>query len=246
MQTGELGRAAELIQLGLRSRERPAQHADYRALVHRYLEVSEFREMVREVARGLGLLVLAVSEHGVVLGPAEGSVFALPPREFRKTLTADDRLLDGLVQLSIATTLFPRARDLEEEATYARPPVTVAEIEATLRGLCQRLEEAAKQRGEPDPTVSNDEAGLYEAWRAYHRRQPAAQTKDGRKAAGTTLRIIEDNLERLCEFGCFLRNTRAGRIEYQATWRYQVLVKDLASTALYQRVRTLVDRPEAS
>ena len=75
----DVGLAAQLVGWGLRVNKRPALEPGYRELVRRYLEEPLFRETVRELAGGLGLHVLDVSEHGVALGPAEGSVLLCVP-----------------------------------------------------------------------------------------------------------------------------------------------------------------------
>jgi hypothetical protein len=236
-------RAGRLLQWGLRPRCRPSQEPEYRQLLDRYLDRDDFRAAVREFARGLGVRVLDAGDHGLVLGPAAGSAFALKPAEFRPSSSAaDDRLLDGLVQLAIAATVFPRARDLEEAAEAVRPAVTVDEVEAHLRRLCGRL--AEERRDLPD-AAADGAAGLEEAWRVYHRRVAALETRDARKARRTTRRIIEVGLERLREFGCFTKEARVEPARYQPTRRYRVLVGDLAATAIYDRMRRLLNRPEA-
>src|SRR5215831_3063466 len=203
--------AARLIDFGLRAKLRPAQDPEYARLVDRYLDRLDFRGIVRAVADGLALEILDIGEHGLVLGPREGSAFALKPADFRATQTVDDRLLDGLAQLAIAASVFPRPRDLEEDATFARPPVTVEEVDENLRRICARLEEEAENR--PDPEAG--EEGLDEAWRVYARRLSAMETKDDRAARRTTRRIVEANLERLREYGSFTRDARPGATRYQ-------------------------------
>ncbi|NVJ18862.1 hypothetical protein [Myxococcus sp. AM010] len=100
--------AGRLVQWGLRPLARPAQEAEYRELVEHYFDDSAFRTTVRELADGLGLHVLDVSEHGVVLAPMDDSIFALKPADFRPgSSKVDDRLLDGLAQIAIAATVFP-------------------------------------------------------------------------------------------------------------------------------------------
>lgn len=99
-------RAGRLVQWSLRARERPAQAPEYQELVDRYLSRSDFRALVKELAQGLGLSILDISEYGMVLVPDVDSVFAFRPADFRATASTDDRLLDGLVQLAIATTIF--------------------------------------------------------------------------------------------------------------------------------------------
>jgi hypothetical protein len=229
--------AGRLIQWALRPRERPAQEPEYLALVNRYLDDSAFKALVQAVAAGLGLAVLDVGQHGVIVAAeSDDSPFALRPADFRPgTRTVDERLLDGIVQIGIAATVFPRARDLEDEATVARPPVTIEEVDDNLRALRDRLAEAA--RGTPDPLADDELAGLEEAWRLYQRRLSAAATRDNRQSEHATRRRIEVALERLVELGCFVRQVRGERAQYQPTWRYQVLVRDLAASRLYASVR---------
>lgn len=230
--------AGRLLQWGLRPSSRPVQEQEYRELVARYLDHPDFRAVVKEVATGLGLTVLDVGELGMVLAPTENSVFATRPSDLLNRTRAEDRLLDGLVQVAIAATVFPRAQDIEETALTARPPVTIDEIEESIRGLCKQLEDESRNR--PDPTADEAVAGLYEAWRVYNKRSPTRDTPDNRQAARATRRIIEANLEALREWGCFTSSEQGGVARFQSTWRYQVLVKELAASTLHEKVRQLL------
>lgn len=232
--------AGRLLQWGLRPSARPIQEPEYRQLIARYLDHSDFRTMVKEAATGLGLAVLDVGELGIVLAPIEDSVFATRPSDMLNRTRAEDRLLDGLVQVAIAATVFPRAQDIEETSVTARPPVTVDEIEERMRDLCRKLEEESQNR--PDPTADEAVAGLYEAWRIYNKRSATRDTPDNRQAARATRRIIEVNLEALREWGCFTCSEQGGVMRYQSTWRYQVLVKELAATALHEKVRQVLEK----
>ena len=239
--------AGRLIQWGLRPLARPAQEAEYRELVERYYDDGVFRATVRELSDGLGLFLLDVSEHGVVLAPQEGSVFQLKPADFRPgSSKVDDRLLDGLAQVAIATTVFPRARDLDEDADIVRPPVTVDEVEAQLRHICEQL--AAEARGKPDPDAADESRGLAEAWRIYLRRLETMETRDARKAMRATRRVIEYSLDRLREMGCFTQVRQGDDQEWQPTRRYQIMVQQLAATAIFRLVSDVSDAspdPEA-
>jgi hypothetical protein len=236
--------AGRLIQWGLRPQARPAQEAEYRELVERYFDDVAFRTTVRELADGLGLQVLDVSEHGVVLAPQSNSIFALKPADFRPgSSKVDDRLLDGLAQVAIATTVFPRARDLDEDPDIVRAPVTVEEVEAQLRQLCERLSEEAREA--PDPNAEDDRRGLIEAWRVYMQRLDTVETRDSRKAMRATRRIIEYALDRLREFGCFTQVRQGAKTAWQPTRRYQVMVQQLAGTNIYQLVREALDEPSS-
>ena len=235
--------AGRLLQWGLDPRARPAQEPEYQELIDRYLDQGDFRHLVREVARGLGLTVLDVGEHGIILAPVEESLFALRPAQFRPTSSStDDRLIDGLIQLTIAATIFPRARDLEEDPAIARPPTSIDEVEETLRSLCDRI--AEEHRDQPDPVVSEEEPGIYEAWRVYQGRLAAMETRDDRRAPATTRRFVEQGLDRLKEFGCFTKESNGEATVYQPTYRYQVLVRELAATSAYKALSRLIDETE--
>jgi hypothetical protein len=238
-QPSDAVQAGRLIHWGLQVKERPALHAEYKELLDRYQDRTDFRSLTNQIAEGLGLTVLDWGDHGLVLGPSPDSVFALRGASFRSNRQdADDRLLDGLVQVAIATAVFPTPRELEEEATVARPPVTVEEVDEVLRRLCQQFAEGAQREG--DLVLTDEVAGLHEAWRAYQRRLSVHQTRDNKQGPRSTQRIIQRNLDRLHDLGCFIPQ-RSDPSAYQATWRYQVLVKELAATALYQRIRDISD-----
>ncbi|WP_254508162.1 hypothetical protein [Anatilimnocola floriformis] len=236
--------AGRLIQWGLRVKERPALQSEYKELIDRLQDRSEFRTIVNQVAQGLGLRILDWGEHGLALAPEGDSPFALKGASFRSNRAdADERLLDGLVQVAIAATLFPTPQELEEDAVVARPPVVVDEIDETLRRICESLAEHAK--GNADPSAADVSAGVYEAWRVYQSRLSMQETRDERAAPRSTHRIIERNLVRLTELGCFVQQ-RNEVPTFQATWRYHVLVKELAATTLYARIQILLDQPATS
>ncbi len=208
--------AARLIQWGLKPLARPNQEPEYRELVERYFDDTVFRGTVRELVDGLGLRLLDFSEHGVVLEPQEDSVFLLRPADFRPgTTKSDDRLLDGLAQVAIAATVFPRARDLDDDPDIVRPPVTVDEVETGLRHLCDRLSDEARRSA--DPSASDEARGLIEAWRVYVQRLDSMETRDSRKSMRMTRRIMEFNLERLREFGCFTQVRQGNEQAWQPT-----------------------------
>ncbi len=236
----DIFRAGRLLQWGLQPRVRPVQSSEYADLVQDYIQRSAFRDVVEEMADGLGLYLLDVSEHGIVLSPREDSVFLLRSADFRPGSTrAEDRLLDGLVQVTIAATVFPRARDLEDDVDRPRPPLTVDEVEEQLRTLCARF--AEQSRNAPDPRLDDEETGLYEAWRVYDKRYAVKETRDERQARSSTRRIIEYGLERLREFGCFVETQLATKQAWQPTRRYNVLVQELAASRLFEEVHKILE-----
>jgi hypothetical protein len=234
--------AGRLLQWGLRPAARPIQEPEYHELVNHYLDHPSFQTALQHLADGLGLRIVDVSERGLVLAPLPDSVFAMTPSAFRvRSQTTDERLLDGLVEIGIAATVYPRPGDLVEDATIARPPVSVDDVEQTIRQVCATLSAATK--GQPDPVGQDIRSGLFEAWRVYEARPSARETPDGRQGVGTTRRLIETHLEKLRELGCFTRTTRQGVTAYQPTWRYQVQAQQFAASELFQAVQELLRTP---
>ena len=240
----ELYATGRLIQWALQPQARPALDSEYRELLERYLNRFPFRETVRAIASGLGLHIVDSGPLGVVLAPGEDSIFAARASDYRPSGDADDRLIDGFIQVAIIATLYPRAQDLEDAPMVARPPFRVEDIEATLRDLCDRLEAAA--RHQPDPPVDDRARGLYEAWRTYREKASAKGTESTRGSPATTRRMIEHGLDFLPRQGCLLYSSQGGRQEYRPTWRYQVLIQEWSATRIFTVVRSLLDSSSTS
>jgi hypothetical protein len=231
-QTDDLFRAGRLIQWALQPGATPNQNDEYNNLIELYLDRLDFREKVDKIADGLGLLILPEvrSGYSIVLAPKSDSVFLMRMHDYRSSsnYTTDNRLLDGLIHIAIAATVYPRDRDLLEDPTTRRNPMTVDEVEAALRQIVDQLEENSHNL---DPI--NSAEGLYEAWRVYKNRPSTKETKDNRAASGTTRRMIEEAFEYLCQQRCFKKigNT------YQPLRRYQILVQEYAASHLYQMIQ---------
>jgi hypothetical protein len=231
--------AARLLQWALQPKELPYKNAEYRELLERFSDQLEFREVVKTVAAGLGLQIIGVpdSKLGMVVAAASDSVFAMRPSDYRANSSEDTRLLDGLIQVAIAATVYPRASDLLTDPRQVRNAVAVEEIELTLRQIVDRIE--ATQRGQPDPSVD----GVYEAWRVYKHRLSARATKDRRAMSTTTSSMIGYALDFLCKQGCFSKEKGVER--YRALWRYQVLVQEYAASHMHDVMKKYLPQGDA-
>lgn len=238
--------AGRLIQWGLRVKAVPFNEEEYRELLDRYIDQPVFRTLVRQIADGLGLQVLEATRRGLFLSPNEESVFGQKPSEFRGSASAEDRLLDGLIQVAIAATIYPRQQDLDEDAIEAKPPITAIEVDETLRTLC--AEHKRRVRDEPDVETDAVERGLQEAWRVYESRPGLKTTAKGNVSPHSTQALIRRHLQSLVDHGCFLVTQREKIELYRPTLRYQLQVKELAASKLYSQVQSLLDdaaRPES-
>lgn len=225
-----------LIQWALRPRAIPFNEPEYRALIDRYIDQPAFREAVRQFADGLGLVVLDANDRGLFLGTQDESVFAVRASEFRGGRgSAEDRLLDGLVQVAIAATIYPRQQDLDEDSMEAKPPITSVEVDETLRHLCAEFKRRAGER--PDVASDEMEQGLQEAWRVYESRPSVRTTQQGSLSQSSTQGLIRKHLQQLVEHGCFIVSEHGETEMYRPTLRYQIQVRELAATKLYQQVQ---------
>jgi hypothetical protein len=168
LRSADAGVAAQLLSYGLQPRLRPASTAGYADLVARHQSDVGFRELVDDIADGLGLIVLeADGVSGIVLAAAAGSVFEARLADYRANLSGDDRLIHGLIHVGIAAYAFPTPATLaDDDVRHA----SVVAVERFLRTACERLRE---RHGDAAP---DDVSETEQAWRLYLRRQAWSST----------------------------------------------------------------------
>jgi len=230
--------AGRLIQWALQPRVHPVTKVEYQQLLDRYRDQVPFRECVQAICAGLGIEISAVGPMGMVLTATDASIFAMTSTDYRRSGSADDRLIDGLILVAILATMYPRAQDLEEDAQVVRPPITVEDVEKTLRTICEQLEAASQHQ--PDPSVQDLAAGLIEAWQAYRDRVATKIASNGRAGTGTTLQMINRAFDMLERQACVTTSVRDGKKGYRPTWKYQVMVREASVARLAKAVRKLV------
>src|SRR4051794_12831726 len=106
--------AGQLLAFGLPRGARPVEGSDYRALLDRYRTDIRFKDTVDTIAEGLGLEVLGTPRTGLVLAPDPTGPFAIRLSDLKPGMTAEDRLVFGLVLLAIAAYAYPNEVDLDE------------------------------------------------------------------------------------------------------------------------------------
>lgn len=229
LRASDAGAAAQLIGYGLQPRLRPAGTAGYADLVARHQADTSFRDLVDHVADGLGLIVLETSATtGMILAAAPDSPFELRLGDYRTSMSADERLLHGLIHVGLAAYVFPTPASLnDDEVRHA----SVLAVERYLRTSCERLRE---QHG--DVAVSDAQPETEQAWRLYLRRQATRDTADGRVGVSTTTGMIKYAFERLVAAGMATRTDAADGGTYRLLSRYRTGVRDLAATSAYREL----------
>jgi hypothetical protein len=229
LQVTDAGAASQLIGYGLQPRLRPASTPLYAQLVERHQGDVGFRDLVEHIADGLGLVVLDVSgASGITLAAVDGSAFELRLADYRSNLSADDRLLHGLIHVGIAAYSYPTSASLTEDDVRQ---ASVTEVEAFIRAGCMSLQERA---GGADP--STDQPETEQAWRLYLRRQSTRDTADGRVGVSTTTGMVKYAFERLVAAGLATRVSDADGGTYRLLGRYRIGVRELAATTAYREL----------
>lgn len=224
--------AARLVAFGLTPGLRPAREPAYAALIERYRTDSTMRQCTDVVARGLHLAVLGFTPQGIVLGADEDGPFAHRLSDYRRTtLSVEDRMCHGLVQLALAAWCFPTAQELAESDDSAGIRFSTNRVVTYLVGLCDELQ----RRSEHDPELGSPE--LREAWRAILQRPETRATPDGRRTAGTLHGMIEYALEVLEKGSLVRRVSDDDGGTWQALAAYRIHVRELAAHSAFNLVR---------
>lgn len=147
-----------LVAWALRPNQRPGRSPEYQRVLDRYRTVAEFRAATDAVLHGLGAQVLSDGDFGLVLGVVQESPLAFRVTDMPGLYKSDHKVLAGLILTGLAAFAYPSAQELDEDRLR---PVAVAEFDAWLRDLCERLR-SHDAGGEVIP-----EEGLDAAWRVY-------------------------------------------------------------------------------
>jgi hypothetical protein len=121
-------------------------------------QYATLRAATDAVLHGLGAQVLSDGDFGLVLGVVQESPLAFRVTDMPGLYKSDHKVLAGLILTGLAAFAYPSAQELDEDRLR---PVAVAEFDAWLRDLCERLR-SHDAGGEVIP-----EEGLDAAWRIY-------------------------------------------------------------------------------
>jgi hypothetical protein len=223
--------AGILIGAGFTNRN-PAEGSDYGHALDRYRNNQQFRELVDEFARGLGLTILGTPRSGVVLAPVVGSPFAFRLGDLRMDNT-EARMLFGLAMLAIAALAYPR------DDTLDTPGGQILSI--------KRVEQFVRTSIEPLKALTGDadtvEARVRSAALAWDR-LPVFKPKASQPgpATGCTQRIVQDGFELLVDQHMANRaGARLGEGRYLLTDRFRLMVAEIAGGEALEALRRVAN-----
>lgn len=220
--------AATLLRFAIQPQS-PYGNPEYRILLQRYEDETNFRKVVNEISQGLLLRIIdADVQYGITVIPEEDSPFAVKLSDLQKAnASADDRLVAGLVQIGIASYMYPGPEDLEEDPNTQKQSITVSEIENHLEELSKILENEVKSQS--DPASLDVYAGLIESWRVW-RKLPQSEKLQSKQ------RIIKRQFQELQKLGLFIEDRDA----YRPLRRYQVQIREVAAQETFRVVAKLL------
>lgn len=212
----------------------PANDPEYRELLGKYRADGHFSSAVQESAAGLELVILDVSERGLIVAPASrDSRFSLRLSDLRQNLNGEQKIALLMAHLAISAVFFPTTDRLEEDSKTPLP-ATVSRFRDTLLSLVNRL------ANEETPPESAEE--LLPGWELL-RRLPSVNPKAERASTNSVEGFVKLALKQMMEYG-LVRLERDSEDEaqalYTATYRLRVHLRELTLPQLFELTRNSV------
>lgn len=233
--------AARLVYKALHTGLVPANDQEYRELLGQYRANPAFATDVQDVATGLDLIVLDVSERGLVIVPSSrDSRFALRMTDIRVGMDAAQKATLLLAHISIAAVFFPTTDGLEDD-NYTPPPFSVSNFRDTLYALARRLKESANLPPDVPPELSPG----WEAVAAMPLVLPAGQ----RASINSLVGIIKLALGHMQANGLVRLDRDADEdvsVMYTPTNRLRVQLRELALRRLFDIAQEAARSPAAA
>ena len=232
--TGPQRDATRLIYKSLHLGLSPTNDAEYRELLGKYRADGAFSEAVQEAAIGLELVILDVSERGLIVAPSSReSRFSLRLADLRQHLSGEQKIALAMAHLAIAAVFFPTTDRLEDDAKTPLP-ATVSRFRDTLLSLVNRL-------AETDAPVESTE-DLLAGWELL-KRLPPVNPKAERASTNSVEGFVKLALKQMAEYG-LVRLERESEDEtqalYTATHRLRVHLRELTLPRLFDLTRESV------
>lgn len=213
----------------------PANDAEYRELLSKYRADGAFSEAVQEAANGMELMILDVSERGLIVAPSRReSRFSLRISDLRQHLSGEQKVALVLAHLAVSAVFFPTTDRLEDDAKTPLP-ATMARFRDTLLSLVSRLAEAQT----PDESAEE----LIPGWQLL-KRLPSVNPKAERASTNSVDGFVKLALKQMTEYG-LVRLERESEDEaqavYTATHRLRVHLRELTLWRLFDLTRESVE-----
>jgi len=209
--------AGRLITFALRPTQTPWTVREYAELLRRYEEDSDFRAIVDGVTEGMGLRIVDVSRNGFFFTANEGSPFRLTIDDYKPNMSAQDRVLHGVIQVAVAAFSFPKAEVLDQDDNVAPAQISPGGLAEYIRKFAET--EAARF---PSDTVEENEESR--AWREALARALTMETSSGKESAKSLTGMCRQALDFLERQG-LMRTVSDEKNIFQGTTAFRIRLK---------------------
>jgi hypothetical protein len=234
-------KAGRLFHYAFSIRERPGlQNPEYTQLIQDYQNHSEMRCIFDQFVDACQLELLEVSPAGVFLAAKlgerrNGSPFCFRLADYKTFDDSRDRVLHGVIQLILASYVFPSPERLDDPIDSLGPAVRVPQFVEHLDQMLEQFRQSCTQM----PSDNPDEEPIWQQLRAMVIQMP---TETGRQPQHTLMRHVQTACVILEREGFFRKQeARPGDPEkYIPLPQYRVHVRHLADhRRLYEFVAKL-------
>jgi hypothetical protein len=221
--------AGRLISFALRPTQVPWAIREYSELLRRYEEDSSFRTVVDGVTEGMGLRTVDIGRNGFFLAANEVSPFRLTVDDYKSNMSAQDRVLHGIIQVAIAAFSFPKADVLDQDDNIVPAQISPQTLAAYIRKFAET--EAARSPGE---TVEETEERR--VWREALSRALTMETSPGKESAKSLTGMCRQALEFLERQG-LMRTVSDTKGIFQGTTAFRIRLKCYGAHELLSLMR---------
>lgn len=225
--------AARLIYRALNLSATPANDVEYRELLARYRASPQMQELLTEIAEGMELIVLDVSERGLIIAPSgKESRFSIRLGDLRTKLSEDQRVALVLSFLAICAVFYPTTALIEDDSRFPMP-ATLAAFRDTLIGLAERMNAL-----EDSDDYSREE--LRPGW-SYIHSLPHSIPESERASPNSIEGLVRLALKYLSDYGlvnCVGSQDEDEAVEYTATHRLRIQLRERTLPRLFDYVRS--------
>lgn len=181
--------AARVISMALNPKASPMQNKDYELLLRLMSDEPDFRQLVNDVADGLGLRVYYADDYGCVLGIKDKeSRFALKLGDLREHFSGEDTAVLIILMTVVIVAFFPTIESLEDEDFRSNEFIS---LDGMVDILNQYIAAAEARSGAED---EGPQPMLAKAWRYLDKlpvRKPEEQRMSKKSREGLLRHVLK-------------------------------------------------------
>lgn len=223
--------AATLIYRAMGAHSSPHNDTVYRQLLARCRAEREFAEAVQGIAEGMSLLVLDISDRGLVVVPSgKDSRFSIKMAEFRTKMSEEQKVAVLLAHLAIGAVFYPTSDFLDDDGRTPFP--------ATLGVIRDKLVSVINSLAKESEGDSYSAEETRPGWE-FMRGLPTKIPNSTRASLSSIEGIITVCLSRMLEYGLVRKEGREDideQTSFTPTHQLRIQLRELTLPTLFNAV----------